>query len=539
MDYQLTVPAMMRRAYDLFGAKEIVSRLSDGRFHRYTYHDFVRRAKALAVALRDLGVRSGDRVGTLCWNHHQHLEAYFGVPAAEAVVNTLNQRLHEEDLAYIVNHAEDKIILVDRILLPLFGKFRERIRTQFVIVVSEGEKAPEGMLDYEEVLAGANESEFGYVNLDESQAAALCYTSGTTGSPKGVLYSHRAIALHSLAGAMADSLGIRESDVVMPVVPMFHANAWGLPFTCTLVGAKQVFPGPQLEPASLLANMEAERVTVSAAVPTVWWSVLRLLDNNRSAYDLSSVRALVCGGSAVPRGLIQAMEERHGLRIMQAWGMTEMTPLGTVARLGSELLEASTDEQYELRAKQGFPVPFVEIRARGDEGLAPWDAKSMGELEVRGPWIASSYYKNPESADRFTEDGWFRTGDIVTINPQGCVEIQDRSKDLIKSGGEWISSVAIENALMGHPAVAEAAVIAISHPTWMERPLAVVVLKEPGSTTAEQLRAYLEPLFAKWWLPDAIEFVDEIPRTTTGKFLKSALRERFRDYMASMKREEK
>jgi fatty-acyl-CoA synthase len=533
MDFQLTVPAILRRADQLSGDKEIVTRLPDRSFHRYAYADFVRRAKQLTLALRELGVRPGDRVATFGWNHHQHLEAYYGIPAAGAVLHTLNLRLHPNDLTYIVNHADDRIIIVDKTLFPLFEKFRDQIHPERVIVVSEDGSVPEGTTNYEELIGGMDPRDFVYPELNENDAAAMCYTSGTTGRPKAVLYSHRAIVLHAMGEAMVDSLGIRESDVIFPVVPMFHACAWGLPFSAVLVGAKQVFPGPYLDPASILEAFQNERVTFTGGVPTVWLGILQTLDKNPKAYDLSSLRAMAVGGSAAPISMIRGFQERHGLNVLHAWGMTELTPLGTIANLTSDLLEVPPNVQFEYRAKQGRPVPLVEVRAQTDDGLAPWDGQTMGELEVRGPWVVSAYYNSPGSEDRFTEDGWFKTGDIVTIDPKGYVKIQDRSKDVIKSGGEWISSVDLENALMGHPAVAEAAVIAIADPRWSERPLAAVVLKEGQTATAEELRAYLAPNFAKWWLPDAIEFVDQIPKTAVGKFLKSALRERFKDYQSA------
>jgi fatty-acyl-CoA synthase len=527
MDYQLTLPAMMRRAEQLYPNKEIVTRLPDRSLHRYTYADFVSRAKKLAVALKKLGIQSGDRVATLSWNHHQHLEVYFGIPSAEAVLHTLNLRLHEDDLAYIVDHAGDRALLVDESLLPLYEKFRDRVDLDHVMVVSGSGDAPDGTISYEDLLFDANEAEFEYPDLDEKQAAAMCYTSGTTGRPKGVLYSHRSLALHSMGHLAADAVGLMERDVMLPVVPMFHANAWGFPFSATFTGAKQVFPGPHLDPQSLLELFEGEKVTVAAGVPTIWLGILQVLDKDPGAYDLSAMRTMLVGGAAAPEGMIRAYDQRHGLRVLQGWGMTEMSPLGTTAYLMSDFDDATEDERYRYRAKQGLPMPFVEIRARGDEGLIPWDGEAMGELEVRGPWVASAYYESPESADKFTEDGWLKTGDIVTIDPRGYVEIKDRTKDLIKSGGEWISSVALENALMAHPAVAEAAVIAIPDDEWQERPLAAVVLKEGESATAEELISYLEPSFARWWLPDRVEFVDKIPKTSVGKFKKSELRERF------------
>ncbi len=532
MEYQLTVPAMLRRAEALHGPREIVSRRPDRSLHRYTYADFVRRAKQLAAALRELGVRPGERVATLAWNNYQHLEAYFGVPLCGGVLHTLNLRLHPDELAYVVDHADDRVILVDEVLLPLYEKIAGRVHLAHVIVVAESGAAREGMLDYETLLAAADVTSFTYPEPDEREAAAMCYTSGTTGRSKGVVYSHRAIVLHSMALAMADTLGLGEADTVMPVVPMFHANAWGLPFTCVLVGAKQVFPGPFLDPISLLELCQAERVTLTGGVPTIWLGLLQVLDKDPGAYDLSSLHTLVVGGSAAPAAMIRGFEERHGLRVLHAWGMTEMAPVGSISRLTTDLHDVPAETRYAYRAKQGRPVPFIEIRARGEEGFVPWDGQSMGELEVRGPWVAAAYHDSADGGAQFTQDGWFRTGDVVTIDPRGYIELKDRAKDLIKSGGEWISSVALENALMGHPAVAEAAVIPVAHPKWQERPLACVVLKEGQVVTADELRAFLEPHVARWWLPDAVVFVAEIPRTSTGKFRKCALREQYRDFYA-------
>jgi fatty-acyl-CoA synthase len=529
-DYQLTLPAILKRAEDLYGKKEIVSRTPDKSFHRYTYADFVRRSKKLAVALGKLGLEKSDRVVTLAWNTHQHLEAYFGVPSANLILHTLNPRLSPNDLAYIINHAEDKVLLIDETLVELLDNIEDEVDLEHIFVFSADGSAPEGLESYEDLLEGADEADFEYPDLDERDAAALCYTSGTTGRPKGALYSHRSICLHSLALAAADGLGIRERDVVLPVVPMFHVNAWGVPFAATMVGAKQVMPGVHLDPESLLEEYEQERVTFTAGVPTVFLAVLQTLDSDPGAYDLSEMRSLAIGGSAAPESMIRGFDERHGLKVVHAWGMTETDPVATVCHLTSELLEAPEDKQYKYRAKQGFPLPFIEIRARGDEDFIPWDGEAMGELEVRGPWVANSYFNTEEGSDKFTEDGWFKTGDIVTIEPRGYVEIRDRDKDLVKSGGEWISSVDLENAIMGHEAVAEASVIAIPHEKWDERPLAVVVLKDGQEATAEDLLSHLEGDFAKWQLPDAVEFVDEIPRTATGKFLKMELREQFKNY---------
>ena len=531
-DYQLTIPAILKRADELYSEREVVTRRPDKSFHRYTYADFVSRSKKLAVALRGLGVESGDRVGTLAWNTYQHLEAYFGVPCSGAVLHTLNPRLHEDDLAYIANHAEDKVFMVDEPLLPIFEKFRENAETiEHVIVFNYGdEPVPEGMISYEELLEGADENEFEYPELDERQAAALCYTSGTTGRPKGALYSHRGVVLHSLMSATGNAFSLSDNDVVLPIVPMFHVNAWGLPYTATLAGSKQVLPGQHLDPASLIEDYEQEKVTFTAGVPTVFLAMLQALDQESETHDLSALRSMVIGGAAAPKGVIKAYKERHGIDVIHAWGMTEMAPIGSVANITPEIKALSEEEQLEYRAKQGYPTPFVEVRARGDEGFVPWDGETMGELEVRGPSIIKSYFNTEEGDDKFSEGGWFRTGDIVTIDQYGFIQITDRDKDLVKSGGEWISSVELENALMAHPAVAQAAVIAIPHEKWDERPLAAIVLKEGESVTADDLKEHLKGDFANWWLPDAYEFVDEIPQTATGKFLKMKLRDQFKDY---------
>ena len=529
MEFPLTLSAIFRRAESLFRRREIVSRQADGAIHRYTYGDFAVRARRLARALLDLGIHPGDRVATLSWNHSSHLEAYFSIPLVGGVLHTLNLRLHPDELAYIVNHAEDRVVLVDETLLPLWEKVRPQVKVPTVIVVGATRPVPEGYLEYEELLE-KSEPVGDLADPDERDAAAMCYTTGTTGNPKGVLYSHRALVLHTLGLAQTDVMGICEADVMMPVVPMFHANAWGMPFTAAMVGAKMVMPGPHLDPASIVDLFHRERVTVTGGVPTIWMGVLQYLDANPGAFDLSSMRAMFVGGSAVPRALIEAFERRYGLRIIQAWGMTEMAPLGTTGHLPSALLGAPDEDKFQFRAKQGRPAAFVEIRARGDEGLVPWDGESMGELEVRGPWVARQYYNRTDCADRFTKDGWFRTGDIATIAPDATIQIQDRSKDLIKSGGEWISSVALECALMGHPAVAEAAVIPVPSMKWSERPLAAVVLKPGATASPAELKAFLAPQFPKFWLPDAFEFIEAIPRTSAGKFKKSTLRDMFKDY---------
>jgi fatty-acyl-CoA synthase len=529
MNFPLTLVHILERAGQLHRTQEIVSRLPDESIARTTWGEVHRRVHKLANALQRLGVKPGDRVATLGWNHARHLEAYFGIPAMGGVLHTVNPRLHPSDLAYIVNHAQDQVIFVDEVLLPVLERFRAEIRPRHVVVWGHGKAPPEGMLDYEQLIADELPS-FEYPRIDEDQAAGLCYSSGTTGRPKGVLYSHRALVLHSLASALPDCIGIGMADVLLPVVPMFHVNAWGTPFTAALVGAKLVFPGPHLDAKNVLQLMAQERVTLAAGVPTVWLAVLEELDRSPKARDLSALRAMVVGGSAAPQAMIEGFQKRHGLTVVHAWGMTEMTPIGTVCHLKPRLESLPEAERYRLRATQGLPIPFVEVRAMGESGVVPWDGKSMGELHVRGPWIASSYYENPQEADKFTMDGWFRTGDIVTIDPEGYVRITDRTKDLIKSGGEWISSVDLENALMGHPAVREAAVVAVPHAKWGERPVAAVVLREGAQAGPDELAAYLEPRFARFWLPDAYVFVQQIPRTATGKFLKTALREMLKDH---------
>jgi fatty-acyl-CoA synthase len=550
MDYQLTVPAIVRRAEALFGHKTTASRGPEKTIVRHTYADIIDRAKRLSVGLCQLGVRPGERVATLACAGHQHLEAYLAIPSMGAVLHTLNLRLHPDDLAYIINDADDRVLLVDESLLPLLERLRPEVGIDQVIVIRGpstvppaqgppergGEAGGRGwapraeLIDYEQLLASADPSRFVEPAIDEHDAAAMCYTSGTTGRPKGILYSHRAIVLHSLAQGLRDSLALGEDDTVLPIVPMFHVNAWGLPYSAVLLGCHQVLPGPFLDPQSVISLLVSERVTLTAGVPTVWLGVLQELDMNPGAYDLSRLRAIVIGGSAAPPAMIRAYQERHGLKIVHAWGMTEMTPIGTLCNLPASLCQAPAEEQLRYRARQGTPLPFVELRARAEPDLTPWDGRTMGELEVRGPWVAARYYNTQGADHRFTEDGWFRTGDIVTIDRSGCIELTDRAKDLVKSGGEWISSVALETALMGHPAVAEAAVIAVPHPKWVERPLAVVVLKPGQTATPEDLLAFLEPHFAKWWLPDAIEFAAEIPRTSVGKFQKSVLREKYRKH---------
>ena len=525
MDFQLTLPPLLRRAETYFGDKEIVTRLPDKSFHRYTYRDMAKRAKQLAVALDKLGLQKGDRVATLCWNHYQHMEAYFGIPCGGFVLHTLNLRLHHDDIGYIAKHGGDKAVIVDQSLLPLLDAFKGATDIEHVIVIDDS---------YEELLATADADEWRDPELDEDAAAAMCYTSGTTGRPKGVVYSHRSTILHALGVASLSPLGLRvsEEDALLPVVPMFHANAWGYPYLAALIGSKLVFPGPYLDPESLLDDFVQEGVTWTAGVPTIWLGMLQLLDADPGKWDLSKMKGMLVGGSAVPRSMIAGYKERHGLSVVQGWGMTETSPVASVTDFTGDLRSADQDTKFDFVAMAGMPLPLVELRVMAEGNEVPWDAESMGELEVRGPWVASAYYDDDELQGRWTSDGWFRTGDIVAMHPRGFIQIKDRTKDVIKSGGEWISSVELENKLMGHPAVAEAAVIAMPHEKWSERPLAVVVLKEGQQVTEEQLREHLSGQCAKWWVPDRFEFVEEIPKTAVGKFKKTALRDMFADATA-------
>ena len=529
-DRPLVLPHVLHRAEQLFGHKTLVSGTVGG--ERSTpVAEWALRVRRLATVLDTLGVPPDGRVATFCWNSTPHLELYLAAPCTGRVLHTLNIRLFPDQLTYVANHAEDDVVFVDRSLLPVFRPLRERMTTiRHVVVIDDGadEPLPEGALDYEELLAAAEPFDGRFAVDDENRAAAMCYSSGTTGNPKGVVYSHRSTLLHSIMTLVADGLGLAERDVLMPVVPMFHANAWGLPYGALLAGADLVFPGPNMTPQAIVAMLARHRVTVTAGVPTIWMGLLPLLAD----HDLTALRRVLCGGSAVPRSLSEAYRAAIGLPMLHAWGMTETSPIATFSGARSQFDHADEDARAAARARQGWPAPLVELRlVDSDTGEPqPWDDEASGEIQAAGPWCAAEYYRGEGGGAQFTDDGWLRTGDVATIDSSGSVRLVDRTKDLVKSGGEWISSVELENAIMSHPKVAEAAVIGVPHERWSERPLACVVTAPGETLTAEDVRAHLEPLVPKWWLPDAVEFIDEVPKTSVGKFSKKTLRDKFAGY---------
>ena len=524
MDIPLTLDWIADRAERYNAPVEIVSRRPDKSVTRTTYGAVIPRARRLARGLITSGIGRGDRVATLMWNHSEHLEAYFGIPLAGATIHTLNLRLHPDEIAFIASDAKDRWLIVDDCLLPLYQKvLAAGARFERVLVVGN---------------AGDHESYAKFVDaasatgalpaLAEQDPLGVCYTSGTTGRPKGVIYTHRSTMLHTIVAAMPDCLSLSRTDTLLPVVPMFHVNAWGLPYIAAMVGAKLVMPGPYLDPPSLLELMANERVTVAAGVPTIWLGIRDVLDAEAGRYALQPNVRMIVGGSAAPEQLIRDFD-RHGLTLLHAWGMTETSPIGTCSRLTPELATADEATRYRQRAKQGRPVPLVDVRVRNEAGDVPADDKTSGEVLVRGPWIAARYAGH-QTPERWTPDGYFRTGDVARVDKHGYIQLTDRIADLIKSGGEWIASQELENALMGHAAVREAAVIGVSHPKWGERPLAAVVLKPGLAATADELRAFLVPRFPKFWLPEAFVFVEAIPRTSAGKFKKSELRDKYRDW---------
>jgi len=532
-DFPLALPHLFNRAEQLFPSKHIVTATASG-LERETYGEWAGRTRKLGGVLDALGISADGRVATFAWNTARHLELYFAPPCTGRVLHTLNIRLFAEQLTYIVNHAEDEVIFVDRSLIALLWPLLDSFKTvRHVVVMDDGKgdqptDAGQGheLHDYEELLAGAEPVDF-HVE-DENSAAAMAYTSGTTGNPKGVVYSHRSTVLHTLGVMMVDTLGVSEADTILPVVPMFHANCWGLAHAAVASGANLVMPGPDLSPPAIADLIESERVTVAAGVPTIWMGVLPELKGR----DTSALRSIPCGGSAVPRALSEGYRAQTGLPIRQAWGMTETSPVASVGHIKSTLADRSDDELADLRTTVGLVSPCVEFRIVIQETgeVAPWDGETRGELQVAGPWIASSYYNDERSAESFTDDGWLRTGDVATCDHEGYIRLVDRTKDVVKSGGEWVSSVQLENELMGNPKVAEAAVIGVPHPKWGERPLACVVVKAGEELTKQEVLDHLEGRVPRWWTPDDVVFIDEVPKTSVGKFSKKDLRARFEGY---------
>jgi len=537
MDMPLLVSSLLRHAARHHGDAEIVSRRVEGDIHRYTYADCHARAARLADALTRRGVHQGDRIATLAWNGYRHMELYYGVGGMGAVIHTINPRLHPEQIAWIVNHASDAFLAFDLTFLPIVEAIAAHCpQVRGWIAMCDRDRMPQGskvpnLVNYEELLSGGSD---GYVwpELDERSGVALCYTSGTTGNPKGALYSHRSSVLHAFGAALPDAMGCSARDSILPVVPMFHVNAWGIPYVGALVGAKLVFPGPALDGKSIYELFENENVTYSAGVPTVWLGLLQYVSSNNLKF--STFKRTVIGGSACPPAMIRTFREQYGVDVIHAWGMTEMSPLGTLSRLQNKHLHLSEAAQQKKLEKQGHVIFGVDMKiVDGDEQELPWDGKAYGELLVRGPWVVKEYFRG-EGGDPLRYDaegrGWFPTGDVATIDEDGYMQITDRSKDVIKSGGEWISSIDLENLAVAHPDVAQAAVIGVAHPKWDERPLLIVVRKPGSKVTREELLAFYEGKIAKWWTPDDVQFIDAIPLGATGKILKTRLREQFRDY---------
>jgi 3-(methylthio)propionyl---CoA ligase len=532
----LLISSLLVHAERHHGDREVVSRRVEGDIHRQTYRDLGRRSRQLAKAMARLGVGFGDRVGTLAWNTHRHLELYYAVSGSGAVLHTLNPRLHPDQIVYIADHAEDQVLLFDMSFLPLIQAVARRTRTirHFVALCAREHMPPPevaaqipGLLCYEDLLAQASE-QYSWPQFDENTASSLCYTSGTTGNPKGVLYSHRSTLLHTFAAAMPDCLDLGAADTVLPVVPMFHVNSWGIVYVAPMVGAKLVLPGAGLDGKSLYELFEAEGVTVSAGVPTVWQGLLAHVE--AQGLKFSTMNRSAIGGSACPPAMIRTFYERYGVRVIHAWGMTEMSPIGTAASFKAQHLAGTQDERYAVMATQGRAVYGVDMKIVGEDGAElPWDGQASGDVLVRGPWILAEYFKGEGGA--VLRDGWFPTGDVAKITPEGYMVITDRSKDVIKSGGEWIGSIDLENIAMSHPGVAMAACIAAKHPKWDERPLLVVVKKPGAELTREQLLAHYEGKIAKWWTPDDVQFVDAIPLGATGKMQKMKLREMFKDHV--------
>ncbi len=535
MDIPLLTSSLLVHAERHHGDTEIVTRTVEGPIHRYTYRDAHRRSKQLAAALENLGVSHGDRIATLAWNTHRHFEIYYGVAGMGAVCHTINPRLFPEQICYIANHAEDTYLFVDLTFVPLIEKLRAELKTiKGIVVMTDRAHMPSALPDalcYEELLAEQT-GEYQWPEFDERTASALCYTSGTTGNPKGVLYQHRTTILHAYAECMPDALNLASRDTVMPVVPMFHVNAWGLPHSCAMTGAKIVFPGAAMDGASLFELLEQEKVTMSAGVPTIWMGLLAHLKQEGEKF--TTLNRTVIGGSACPPAMIRTFQQDYGVDVLHAWGMTECSPLGTVCSFKGKHSEWDDEQKLALQNKQGRVLFGVDMKIVDSDGKElPRDGKAFGDLLVRGPWILSDYYESDETSPMRKDDNghdWFPTGDVATIDADGYMQITDRSKDVIKSGGEWISSIDLENTAVAHPAVAEAAVISAVHPKWDERPLLIVVKREGQELTRDELLKFYEGKVAKWWIPDDVVFVDELPHTATGKLLKTKLREEYGEH---------